>query len=35
MTYTERAKKMRPYIEQAASALDEKQSASHRSFWGR
>lgn len=24
MTYTERAKKMRPYIEQAASALDDK-----------
>ena len=24
MTYTERARKMRPYIEQAASALDDK-----------
>ena len=24
MTYTERARKMRPYIEQAANALDDK-----------
>ena len=24
MTYTDRARKMRPYIEQAASALDDK-----------
>lgn len=24
MTYTERARKMRPYIEQAASTLDDK-----------
>lgn len=24
MTYTDRAKKMRPYIEQAANALDDK-----------